>query len=377
MKRVRFCFFAALLLAVPSIRAETTNDLPDFNEVLGLLRTHLAGATEADLNRAAVGGLLTSLRGKVSIVSTNDSASSTNASLAKASLLEGDVANLRIAHVAGGLAGDIQAAVTKLGATNKLKGLVLDLRFGGGADYAAAAAVADLFLGEGKPLLDWGNGVVKSERKNDPIKLPVAVLVNRETGGAAEALAAVLRETGAGLILGGTTEGSAMIGQEFPLQNGQRLHIATSPVKVGDGKLLSALGLKPDIEVSVSLTEERVYLDNPYGLQSKLFAQAGESGSSTTLGGTNRSPRRARLNEAELVRARREGQSLDGEVPVSRLARPNEADLVRARRDGLSLDGDLPLPRNVEPEKPLLRDPALARAVDLLKGLAVVRASRN
>ena len=35
------------------------------------------------------------------------------------------------------------------------------------------------------------------------------------------------------------------------------------------------------------------------------------------------------------------------------------------------------MPRIVEPEKPLLRDPALARAVDLLKGLAVVRASRN
>ena len=116
-----------------------------------------------------------------------------------------------------------------------------------------------------------------------------------------------------------------MIGQEFPLRNGQRLHIATAPVKFGDGKVLSPQGLKPDIEVAVSLAEERSYVDNPYGLQSKLFAQAGESGISSTPGGTNRSPRRARLNEAELVRARREGLNLDGEVPVSRLVRPNEA----------------------------------------------------
>ena len=62
---------------------------------------------------------------------------------------------------------------------------------------------------------------------------------------------------------------------------------------------------------------------------------------------------------------------------MSRQLRPNEADLIRTRRDGQSLDGELPLSRGVEPEKPLLRDPALTRAVDLLKGLAVVRATRN
>jgi len=33
----------------------------------------------------------------------------------------------------------------------------------------------------------------------------VAILVNRQTAGAAEALAAVLRETGAGLVLGTST----------------------------------------------------------------------------------------------------------------------------------------------------------------------------
>ena len=350
MKRVRFSLFAALLLTLPCVQAGTTNDVPDFNEMMGLLRTHLAGTTAEDLNRAAVNGLLTSLRGKVSIVGTNASAPATNAPLAKSSLLEGDMANLRIAYVGGELAGDVQAAIVKLGATNKLKGLVLDLRFAAGEDYAAAAAVADLFLGEVKPLLDWGNGVLKSEKKHDSLKLPVAVLVNRETGGAAEALAAVLRETGAGLILGSTTEGSAMIGQEFPLQNGQRLHIATSPVKVGDGKVLSPQGLKPDIEVTVSLAEERSYLDNPYSPKPKLTALAGESATGANPSGTNRPPRRVR---------------------------PNEADLVRARRDGLSLDAELPLSRSVEPEKPLLRDPALARAVDLLKGLAVVRATRN
>ena len=71
--------------------------------------------------------------------------------------------------------------------------------------------------------MNWGNGMVRSKEKSDAIALPVAVLVNRQTAGAAEALAAVLRETGAGLILGGKTAGQAMVAQEFPLKNGDRL----------------------------------------------------------------------------------------------------------------------------------------------------------
>ena len=78
---------------------------------------------------------------------------------------------------------------------------------------------------------------------------------------------------------------------------------------------------------------------------------SGGAGSSLTnvAGSTNQSARRIRLNEAELVRERREGLS--------------EADLAGARdREG---------------EKPIVRDPVLARALDLLKGLAVVGRSHS
>ena len=67
-------------------------------------------------------------------------------------------------------------------------------------------------------------------------------------------------------------------------------------------------------------------------------------------GGTINPPRR-RINEAELVRRQREGLNPDEDVPSAK-ARLNE--LV----------------------KPMVRDPALARALDLLKGLAVVKGYR-
>jgi hypothetical protein len=337
------------LAAAPLARAAATNEMPDFREIYELVHGHLSGVTDADLNRAAVQGLLTSLRGKVSLVGEGTSNARAGAALiSRSTVLENDVAYLRVGQVEDGLARELRSACGNLGATNQLKGVVLDLRFTPGEDYAAAAAAADLFVARAHPLLDWGKGVVKSKNKEDAIRFPVAVLVNRQTSGAAEALAAVLRETGAGLILGGRTAGGATVGQEFALKSGQRLRIATSPVKLGDGSALPAEGLKPDIEVAVNAADERAYRDDAYALLGKTNATGVPAASPGE--GTNRPTRRPRISEADLVRERREGTNLNTD--------------------------DFTAVRDREPEPPLIRDPALARAVDLLKGLAVVRRAR-
>ena len=154
----------------------------------------------------------------------------------------------------------------------------------------------------------------------------------------------MVRETGAGLIFGTTTAGNAMVIEPFPLKDGQRVLIATRPLKLGDGSVLSADGVKPDIEVTVSPDAEREYFENAYAVINNPTSDAG------MVEETNVAPTRLRINEADLVRERREG--------------------------GTNLD-ELPLPPEHKPEKPVIRDPVLARAVDLLKGLAVVRGARS
>jgi hypothetical protein len=340
--------FVLLLAPVPRVWA-ATNAAPDFRVVFDLVRAHLAGASEAELNRAAVEGLLAGLRGKVRLVTdTNLPGAQTNAPLvSKTNLLDDDIAYVRVSRVADGLAGAVSAAYASLSASNKLKGLVLDLRFTGGEDFAAAAAVADLFITKERPLLDWGHGAVKSTEKQSALTLPVAVLMNRETTGAAEALAAVLRDAGVALLLGGPTAGAGMVMREYPLPDGQWLRIASDPVKFGDGTALSAQGVKPDIEVKVTLEEDRTYQRDAYGLVAKPVARSGAISNAPT--GTNTASRRPRITEADLVRERREGKSLEEFTPA----------------------------RDREPLKPQISDPALARAVDLLKGLAVVRRSQT
>jgi len=64
---------AASLSLAGSLLADsaTTNPPPDFNEVYGLLRAHLPGATEASLDQAAVAGLLSQFNGRAALVGDN------------------------------------------------------------------------------------------------------------------------------------------------------------------------------------------------------------------------------------------------------------------------------------------------------------------
>ncbi len=359
MMRIRIDALLTALLVLasgqPGLLAQSKADAadgPEFKEVYDLIRAHLAEMSAAQLNQAAVQALVSSLSPRVTLA-TNAAAASARAGatlVGKSSLFEGEVAYLRIERVGDGLAGAVRETCAKLGATNKLTGVILDLRFASGDDYASAAATAELFLKKDQPLLNWGTGMVRSKDKGDAIALPVAVLVNRQTVGAAEALAAVLRETGAGLILGSRTAGQAMIAQEFPLKNGDRLRIATAPIEVGNGSTLSGQGLKPDIAVEVTAEDERAYYADAFKVTNKTELLAGGGLALTNpASGTNRTVRRLRFNEAELVRERREGIS----------------------------EADLTAPRDRELDKPLVNDPALARALDLLKGLALVRQTRS
>jgi hypothetical protein len=208
-----------------------------------------------------------------------------NPALAKAVILENDALYLRVGHVEKNLAAEIRSAQNTLTATNKTAGTILDLRFAGGDDPDAAKTAADLFTKR---------------------KLPLAILVNGETRGAAAALAADLRGANDGLVFGDSSK------------------------------------VKPDIEVKTSLADERAFLENP-------FATLAQSE-------TNSSPSTNNF--------------------LSFVDRTTEADLVREKIKDGDEDEDSAPTQPTEPQKPFIRDPVLARAVDLIKGLAVVRQSR-
>jgi hypothetical protein len=336
---------------MPAAPAET-NETPNFQEVYDLVRAHLTGAKESDLNRAAVQGLLGQLSHKVFLVApgAEPETSADSPRLSQTNLMDEAYAYVRITQVATGLAEQVKTVLAQLSQANKLKGVVLDLRFAGGRDYAEAAGTADLFVATERPLLSWGEAMAKATTKTNALSMPIAVLVNRQTAGAAEALAAVLRQTEAALLLGGATAGQATVLKEFALRTGHRLRIATATVRLGNGQAMSLQGVKPDIWVEVSAEDEKAYFADPHKVLPKSLALLGEEAAAARVTGTNL-PVRKRLSEADLVRMQKDGQDSEEYGPQVASRATDEA-------------------------KPSVQDPVLARALDLLKGLAVVRQGR-
>ena len=217
-----------------------------------------------------------------------------NVALAKSAVLEGNVAYLRVGQVGKNLADEIRAAQNTLAASNKIAGTVLDLRFADGTDLDSARATADLFASE---------------------KLPLAILVNGGTSGAAETLASELRAARTGLVFERGRSGANQRRDNAPVQ--------------------------PDIAVAIGTEDERALMENPYAAPATKDAN-------TPAGTNNLLPFVDHTSEADLVRAKIK----DGEE-----------------------DENFPPAQKTGPPKPFIRDPVLARAVDLIKGLAVVRQS--
>ena len=338
----------SLMTVAPLIsNAETPAKTPDFQEVYQLIKTHSKTISEAELNRAAVNSLLSALSPKVLLVTNDQPQSASVQLLSKTNLFNDHLAYFRVTEVSDGLAKKFNEALQQMSSTNKLNGVVLDLRYAGGVNYDAACALADLFLAKAEPLLNPGSGMISSHEKSDAIQMPLAILVNSGTTGSSEALAAILRSTGAGLILGSKTAGEALAGQEFTLKTGEKLRLATTPVTLGNGKVLSTNGIQPDIDVLVNPADETLYYADSFYVVRKTNQLAGARG----------------VSPLERTNAN---------------VRFGEAELVRQHRAHLDRDSDEPLPPlEPEPETPLVSDPALARALDLLKGLAVVRQSRS
>jgi len=341
------CILTGTLFAGCIVTSDAAVEGPPFQEVYDLIRTNAGGIREAELNQAAVDGLLSKVGSSAWRVDSSPSpdTDTNGAAVTSTALFDESYGYIRIGNVGPKLPEEFGLVLRKLLSTNQLKGLVLDLRYANGRDYAAATKVADRFLGSEQPLLDWGKGFVHSTDKTNAFRAPVAVLVNHSTAGAAEALGAILRHADVGLLIGTNTAGQASITRDFNLSNGDVLRLAVSPVKVGGGSVVERL--RPDILVPVNPDDEKAYFVDAYKVLAKPGSVAGTNLASLSV--TNK-PRR-RLNEAELVRMLREGENPDEEP--ARAARPTE------------------------PARPVITDPALSRAIDLLKALAVVRHTRS
>jgi carboxyl-terminal processing protease len=208
-------------------------------------------------------------------------------------------------------------------ASGKLKGLVLDLRNNPGGVLNAAVAVSDAFLTSGTIVYTEGrirDSQLKFKAAPDDVLegAPIIVLVNGGSASASEIVAGALQDHKRAVIMGQQTFGKGSVQTIVPVNERTAVKLTTARYFTPNGRSIQAEGIVPDIELgNVRLT-------------------AGEESS-------------ARLKEADLAR---------------HLSKPadNGETSEKDKRSGAKTDED-----------DLDTDYALSEALNLLKGLAILR----
>jgi carboxyl-terminal processing protease len=167
--------------------------------------------------------------------------------------MNGDVGIVKAQALTKGKAQEIAEkikSVQKKGA----KKLVLDLRYNSEGDEEEGVAVANLFLGKGTIGTLQGQKYDKVTYTADPQKkitdLPVVVVVNRGTAGAAELVAAAIQDNQRGDVLGDKTFGEGSVQKLIEVPDGSALILSVAKYYTPNGKIIQDTGVTPNIQVA-------------------------------------------------------------------------------------------------------------------------------
>ena len=172
------------------------------------------------------------------------------------------------AKAAGVFPGAGEQFVAALGKWMEAKycGAILDLRGAGGAAKEEIARIAAHYSPAEGGIYETSDrrGGDKELAKAEPAApsgLPLMVLVDEGTTGAAELLAAVLAGSAKGvMVIGRETSGDPLIRESVELPDGRRALLATRQVAVADGTIYAGLGgVVPDVEITDAALNETAY----------------------------------------------------------------------------------------------------------------------
>ncbi|MBA2536433.1 MAG: S41 family peptidase [Actinobacteria bacterium] len=138
-------------------------------------------------------------------------------------------------------------ALVKAGAD----GILLDLRDNSGGLLAQAVRSVSLFVDKGVVCVTegrrHGRHVYDVTGKAQLPRIPLVVLVDRDSASAAEIVAAALGDHDRAVVVGEPTYGKAFVQSVRPLSNGAALKLTTAVFLTPSGRNLTGRGLAPDV----------------------------------------------------------------------------------------------------------------------------------
>jgi carboxyl-terminal processing protease len=254
------------------------------------------------------------------------------------SSIEGDIGYLRITSFSENTSNLLQDAVNKIQQElgDSLKGYVLDLRNNPGGLLDQAVAVSDVFLDKGEIVSTRGrrsDSISRvSAKPGDIISgKSIVILINGGSASASEIVAGALQDHKRAIVMGTKSFGKGSVQTIMPINNYGAIRITTARYYTPSGTSIQAEGIVPNIIV------EQIKIDS--------------SDSKENI---------RRFSEANL----RKHLSNDNK-------KPNIDDKEKVKDH--SKNEKSPEKENNKNQPIYLKDYQLSRAIDLLRGLSVIK----
>ncbi len=136
-----------------------------------------------------------------------------------------------------------------------MRSLVIDIRDNPGGELTQVVAVADALLKDGVIVTvkgtDGQEEVFRSDAKG--IHVPLAVLVNENSASASEILAAAVKDSGTGTVVGTKTYGKGVVQTTLQLQSNRGwVKLTTAAYYTPSGANVDGTGVAPDIDIDLA-----------------------------------------------------------------------------------------------------------------------------
>ncbi|MDG2090042.1 MAG: S41 family peptidase [Gammaproteobacteria bacterium] len=170
-------------------------------------------------------------------------------------IIEPGFGYIRISQFVTGTGREVNTALENIHQDDaELQGLILDMRNNPGGVLQAAVDVVDAFISEGLIVYTEGRETNSYSRfdatPTDPSRgVPLIVLINQGSASASEVVAGALQDHNRAVVMGTQSFGKGSVQTVLPLANNRAIKLTTALYYTPNGRSIQALGITPNIIV--------------------------------------------------------------------------------------------------------------------------------
>jgi len=171
-------------------------------------------------------------------------------------MLEGNIALLRLSQFIHGAGDDLAAALEEARAAGA-EGVVFDLRHNPGGFIREAMKVASMFVPDDSVVYisetrEGGQVEHRADRGTTHIgDMPFVVLINHGSASSSEIVSGAIKSAGVSTVIGEVTVGTGTVLNQFELGDGSTIWLGVELWLTPDGDMIRSHGIRPDVLVSL------------------------------------------------------------------------------------------------------------------------------